>query len=135
MTSLPKYQREPNYWLILSSMKMSSQQRLMKIYRIKYVWKIFENYAPNCGIELAQPNERLGRKCKIQSLRPNTRRGIQTLRYYSFQITGAQLSNSLPKHVRFIQEDFKEALDTYLSYVLDEFCSARWSYSHGSADW
>ena len=115
--------KEENYWMRLCSLKMYSQQRRMERYRIIYVWKILENYAPNCGIQLAQLNERLGRKCKIPSIRPNTRTAIQTLRENSFQINGARLFNCLPKHVRtiqFNQEDFKEALDKYLSEVPDE---------------
>ena len=115
--------REENYWMRLSQLQMYSQQRRMERYRIIYIWKILESYAPNCGIELARENIRIGRKCKIPCLKTNTRSGIQTLRESSFQINGARLFNSLPKHVREIrsnQEDFKEALDLYLSNVPDE---------------
>ena len=88
-----------------------------------YVWKILEGYAPNCGIEVAQENPRLGRKVKIPSLVRNGRKSIQTLREQGFQINGARLFNILPREIRdmkYHQEDFKEALDEYLSGVPDQ---------------
>ena len=33
---------------------MNSQERRMERYRIIYVWKILEGFAPNCGVELTQ---------------------------------------------------------------------------------
>ena len=115
--------RDLDYWKRLEAIQMYSQQRRMERYRIIYVWKILEGYAPNCGIEVAQTNERLGRKVKIPSLLRNGRQAIQTLRENSFQINGARLFNSLPKKIRnmkYNQEDFKEALDKYISEVPDQ---------------
>ena len=102
---------------------MYSQERRMERYRIIYMWKILEGFAPDCGVEEAQINERLGRKVKIPSLVRNGRKGIQTLRENSFQINGARLFNSLPKKIRNIkysQDDFKDALDNYISEVPDQ---------------
>ena len=56
-------------------------------------------------------------------LRPNGRAAIQTLREQSFQINGPRLFNSIQKSIRSItvhQEDFKEALDMYLSDIPDQ---------------
>ena len=95
----------------------------MERYRIIYIWKIIEGYAPNCGVELTEENQRLGRKCKIPMLRTNGRAAIQTLREQSFQINGPRLFNSIPKSIGSItvhQEDFKEALDMYLSDIPDQ---------------
>ena len=95
----------------------------MERYRILYVRKVLEGYAPNCGIELAPVNQRLGRKCKIPALLPNGRRAIQTLREQSFQINGAKLFNSLPKKIWEIErslDDFKEALDIHISNIPDQ---------------
>ena len=115
--------RDMDYWTRLEHLKMLSQERRMERYRILYVWKILEGYAPNCGIEVAQENPRLGRKVKIPSLVRNGRKSIQTLREQGFQINGARLFNILPKEIRdmkYHQEDFKEALDEYLSGVPDQ---------------
>jgi hypothetical protein len=102
---------------------MSSQERRMERYRIMYIWKILEGYAPNCGVEETPINPRIGRKIKISTLAKNGRAAIQTLRENSFQINGARLFNSLPKEIRNMklnQDEFKEALDKYLSSVPDQ---------------
>ena len=115
--------REENYWDRLSILKMSSQERRMERYRIMYIWKILEGYAPNCGVEETPINPRIGRKIKISTLAKNGRAAIQTLRENSFQINGARLFNSLPKEIRNMklnQDEFKEALDKYLSSVPDQ---------------
>ena len=102
---------------------MYSQERRMERYRIVYIWKILEGLVPNCGVECDKENARLGRKVKIPSLSKNGRQAVQTLREASFQINGARLFNCLPKKVREIriyQDEFKEALDDYLSTVPDQ---------------
>ena len=115
--------REKNYWSRLQSLQMYSQERRMERYRVIYMWKILEEYVPNCGVELANENLRLGRKIKIPSLKKNGRQAIQTLREQSFQINGARLFNSLPKKIRNISKDqevFKASLDEFLSSVPDQ---------------
>ena len=95
----------------------------MERYRIIYIWKILEGYAPNCGVELAPENSRTGRKIKIPTLSRTGRSAIQTLREASFQINGARLFNSLPINLRNIrkdQEQFKEALDRHLASIPDQ---------------
>ena len=115
--------REEDYWSRLRSLQMYSQERRMERYRAIYMWKILEGYVPNCGVDLATQNERLGRKIKIPSLKKNGRHAVQTLREQSFQINGARLFNSLPKKIRNITKDqelFKASLDEYLSSVPDQ---------------
>ena len=112
-----------NYWARLQTLKMYSQERRMERYRIIYVWKILKGVVPNCGVKLAPDNERLGRKVSIPSLQRNGRKAIHTLREQSFQINGARLFNFLLKTLRNMktcQDDFKEALDKYLSSVPDQ---------------
>ena len=115
--------REEDYWSRLRSLQMYSQERRMERYRAIFMWKILEGYVPNCGVDLATQNERLGRKIKIPSLKKNGRQAVQTLREQSFQINGARLFNSLPKKIRNITKDqelFKASLDEYLSSVPDQ---------------
>ena len=115
--------REMNYWERLVHMKMYSQERRMERYRIMYVWKILEGYAPNCGIEITNENLRLGRKCRIPKLVTNGRKYIQTLRESCFQTNGPRLFNCLPKRIREIRRDleyFKIELDKFLSSVPDQ---------------
>ena len=95
----------------------------MERYRVIYIWKILEGYAPNCGVEVAQENARLGRKCKIPQIVQNGRKAIQTLREQSFQTDGARLFNCLPKKLREIKKDqdlFKFELDKFLSSIPDQ---------------
>ena len=115
--------RDLDYWSRLQALKMYSQERRMERYRILYMWKILKGLVPNCGVELSLCNERLGRKVQVPSLKRNGRKSIQTLREQSFQINGARLFNCLPKNIRNMntfQDDFKEALDVYLSSVPDQ---------------
>ena len=77
----------------------------------------------NCGVEVAQENARLGRKCKIPQIVQNGRKAIQTLREQSFQTDGARLFNCLPKKLREIEKDqdlFKFELDKFLSSIPDQ---------------
>ena len=115
--------RLENYWKRLEILKMYSQERRMERYRVIYIWKILEGYAPNCGIEVALDNARLGRKCKIPQIVQNGRKAIQTLREQSFQTDGARLFNCLPKKLRQIKKDqdlFKFELDSFLSSIPDQ---------------
>ena len=66
--------RDEDYWKSLQILHMYSQERRMERYRIIYIWKILKKYVLNCGVELAQENIRLGRKCKIPSINHNGRR-------------------------------------------------------------
>ena len=87
--------RALDYWSCLSVLKMYSHKRRMEGYRILYMWIVLEGFVPNCGVNLAQHNERLGRKVNIPGLKPNGRQAVQTMRKNSFQINGARLFNSL----------------------------------------
>ena len=108
-----------DYWVRLQHLQMYSQERRMERYRVIYTWKILESLAPNCGIEQSYDNSRLGRKVKIPSLVRNGRRSVQTLREQGFQINGARLFKKI-RDIKYNQEDFKEALDSYLSGVPDQ---------------
>ena len=115
--------RNLDYWSRLQTMKMYSQKRRMERYRILYMWKILKGLVPNCGVQLSPYNERRGRSVAVPNLNRNGRKYIQTLREQSFQINGARLFNTLPKDIRnmnICQEDFKAALDKYLSSVPDQ---------------
>ena len=115
--------RHDHYWKRLQRLNMYSQERRMERYRIIYVWKILAGVVPNCGVELAKPNERLGRKCKVPKLVQHGRQAIQTLREQGFQVNGVRLFNCLPKSLRNMetyQEDFKAELDKFLSKIPDQ---------------
>ena len=115
--------RHEHYWNRLQRLNMYSQERRMERYRILYVWKILAGVVPNCGVELAQPNERLGRKCKVPKLVQNGRQAMQTLREQGFQVNGVRLFNCLPKSLRNMktnQDDFKIELDKFLSKIPDQ---------------
>ena len=115
--------REHDYWTRLIILKIYSKERRMERYRIIYVWTTLEGFVPNCGVEVTEENIRLGRKVKIPNLNKNGHQAILTLRESSFQIHGARLFNNIPNKVREIrkyQDDFKEALDDYLSSIPDQ---------------
>ena len=65
---------EMQYWQKLTTIRMNSQQRQLERYRIIYVWKTLEGMASDSGIEKSSEIiDRLGRKCKISSLKPKER--------------------------------------------------------------
>ena len=79
---------------------MLSIQRRFERYRIIYVWKILENFAPNCGIVLIKDSEdtRLGRRLKVPLLKGSAK--INRLKEQALQIHGSKLFNCLPSIVR-----------------------------------
>ena len=83
---------------------------------------MLEDLVPNCGLEASSESERIGRVCNVPKLKESTE--TKNLRDKSFQSTGPKLFNSLPKYLRNLSnikvEDFKEALDKYLSDIPDE---------------
>ena len=111
-----------NYWQRLKKMKMSSEQRRLERYKIIYIWKIMNELVPNPGVEWTAAGERRGRVCLIPKLKGTNK--VQKLRQQSFQMSGPQLWNSLPKSVRNLKtnnlDDFKQILDEYLCKVPDE---------------
>ena len=86
-----------NYWERLAHLKIYSQVRRLERYRALYVWKILEGISPNCGLNNSW-SERRGREVIIPPIRGSGK--VQSLREASFQIHGARLFNSLPKHIR-----------------------------------
>jgi hypothetical protein len=113
------------YWERLKELKMNSQQRRLERYKIIYVWKTIQGLVPNCGIEVAtNSDDRLGRKCQIRPLHKKAPAAVKTLREGSFQVSGPQLFNCLPKELRnqteLSLEEFKEKLDQILTRVPDE---------------
>ena len=122
-----------NYWEALEDMKMISIQRRFERYRVIYVWKIMEDFSPNCGLVKLEDSEetRLGRRIKVPV--PNGSTKTNNLKEQAFQINGAKLYNCLPSHIRNQTrrskkpslhspgpEDFKVQLDIYLSLVPDQ---------------
>ena len=112
---------DETYWERLKKLKMNSQQRRIERYKIIYVWKTLEKMVPNTNVHLASDeNDRVGRKCKIPTLKPKERKK----REESFQVSGPMLFNCLPKEIRNLRnvgvEEFKEQLDILLSTVPDE---------------
>ena len=108
--------RNKNYWERLQHMKMNSEQRQMDIYRILYVWKVFQGLVPNPGIQELQYNDYKGRLCAV----PFTR---NKKRLESFHVFGRKLFNILPRELRDMKcssEDFKTSLDAFLACVPDE---------------
>ena len=121
------------YWEALEDMKMLSMQRRFERYRIVYIWKILEDFAPNCGITKIEDSEetRLGRRLKVPVLKGCAK--SNKLKEQAFQINGAKLFNCLPQAVRNQSrkskkqntlstgpEDFKTKLDMFLSSVPDQ---------------
>ena len=100
---------------------MYSQERCLERYRALYVWKILEGISPNCGVHTSW-SERRGREVIIRPIRGSLK--VQSLREGSFQVHGARLFNSLPKHIRnstrISIDKSKEKLDDFLQSLPDE---------------
>ena len=107
----------------LKQIKMYSEQRRLERYRVIYAWKILQGLVPNPGLKEAPENEYLGRRCHLPKIN-HGRQAIQTLKEPSFQVSGPNLFNSLPKRIRNMrkctQEEFKLELDKYLQTLPDQ---------------
>ena len=110
-----------NYWQRLKELKMLSQERRAERYKAIYVWKILEKIVPNCGL-VTITSERRGREVQIPHLKGSGK--VRNLRENGFQVSGAKVFNSLPKHLRMLSnisvDDFKCKLDKYLEAIPDE---------------
>ena len=116
-----------DYWQRLNHLGLYSIQRRFERYVVIYVWKILHSIVHNPGLEFrneAQVQSRHGLKCLIP-------RYQSKLRENSFLVRGPNLFNSLPKDLREYPFDytihqqqavnnFKRALDEYLSFIPDE---------------
>jgi len=116
-----------DYWQRLNHLGLYSIQRRFERYVVIYVWKILHSIVHNPGLEFrneAQVQSRHGLKCLIP-------RYQSKLRENSFLVRGPNLFNSLPKDLREYPFDytihqqqavnnFKRALDEYLSIIPDE---------------
>ena len=82
-----------------------------------------EGLVPNFGVNIGC-NKRTGRYGIVPLVRNTASRKIQTIRFNSLAIKGAQIFNSLPIHLRnktgCSVDTFKAALDEYLKVVPDE---------------
>ena len=111
--------KQLNYWDRLKELRMNSEQRRLERYKIIYAWKVLECKAPNCGLE-CEDSERNGRSIKVRPLKKQ----VTKLRGDSFQEIGPKLFNCLPKKIRNLTkievDDFKEALDDFLSGIPDQ---------------
>ena len=122
--------RNLNYWEQLKSLSMYSLQRRRERYMIIYTWKILEGLVPNLlsnPIEEKPYNKRLGCRCLDRPYSRNSSSKLNTLRENSFAVTGPKLFNMMPKELRELRskhgvtvDDFKTALDHYLTTVPDE---------------
>ena len=114
--------RDLCYWERLKTMGMNSEQRRLERYKIIYIWKIMEGFVPNCGVNWTNAEERRGRLCEVPKLKGS--KEVQKCRRQSFQMSGPKVWNSLPRNVRNVTkcgvEQFKEALDCFLTKVPDE---------------
>ena len=109
--------KEQNYWDIIKTLRMNSQQRRLERYQIIYMWKIMQGLVPNPGINWFQEREsgRNGRVAKLPQLKGKA--SVKSLREQSFQVSGPRLFNCGPKDIRNMS---KLKLDHFLTEVPDE---------------
>ena len=95
--------------------------------KILYSWKLLENLAPNCGLQVLPDSEksRQGRRLKVPEVNQKapTKRRLEQV----FQLNGPKLFHSLPAKIGNLTskkgiglEDFKQSLDQYLENVPDQ---------------
>ena len=111
-----------NYTERLKKLSMNSQQRRLERYQLLYTWKVMEGLVPNPGLTWSPAEARRGRECEVPHLRGSA--AVQALRKQSYQMSGPNLWNCLPKDIRnktgCSQDEFKELLDQFLTLVPDE---------------
>ena len=112
-----------DYWEQLAALRVYSLERRRERYIAIYIWKVIEGIVPNFGVSVGC-NKRTGRYCVVPIVRSTVSHKIQSIRFNSLVVNGAQIFNSLPIHIRNKTEcsvdSFKAALDKYLKLVPDE---------------
>jgi len=116
-----------NYWEKLEALKLYSLERRRERYRILYTWYILEQLVPNFNFDgevggiHCSFNQRLGRKCKPNSVGPRSKRNLWK---GSLSQEGPKLFNVLPMNLRntsnCFKDVFKKQLDDFLRSVPDE---------------
>ena len=117
-----------NYWEALKELQMHSLQRRRERYMIFYVWKILEGTVPcvhsgsSTDILKNDFNLRRGRLRFVPATR-RTKSSLQTIRFNSFSVLGANLFNILPQSTRDITnckfEIFKSSVLFYLLFQMN----------------
>ena len=127
---LGMYVCEVSYWERLQILKIYSLHRRRDRYLILYLFKILNGLVPNPGnVDLFTYSDRK----KITAIRPKLPRNIpswvKTLHENSFFTQAALLFNSLPEHLRELQDvapaknmvdSYKKKLDAFLSLIPDQ---------------
>ena len=117
-----KNSQKLHFWERLVQYNVKSQQRCHERFRIICVWKILENFSPNCALSWENLFKN-GRLCSIPSSQYETPRSVKTLRETSFQVKGPALFNSLPMEIRNATNcslnSFKNLLDSFLEKIPD----------------
>ena len=65
--------RNLSYWERLRQLKLYSQERRIKRYRILYAWKKQKGLAPNCVLEFSSSDSRRGLECIIPPLKGDSK--------------------------------------------------------------
>jgi len=87
-----------NYWDQLSALKMYTQERRMKRYRIIYIWKILEGIAPSVGIK-SYTSTWQGCLCQVPQIKQCKSGKIRAIREGNLQIRGPPLFDSLQVNI------------------------------------
>ena len=117
-----------DYWSRLKVLRQYSLERRAERYKILYLWKILEGFAPNLSSNRITTNysERRGRYCNIPRLNRGTSCSakINTIRENSFSVQAPKLFNCLPKKLRNLTgvsvDTFKHHLDNLLATLPDQ---------------
>lgn len=117
-------QNRPNYWERLSRLNMYSLERRRERYAVLYIWKILQGISPNPGIQ-QQVNPRTGTHLRLPAIAMTSPCWVKTLRRNSFVYKGSRVFNSLPKHLREIDQkmsliSYKSKLDKFLQTLPDQ---------------
>ena len=118
--------KDLDYWSRLKCLHLYSTERRTERYRIIYLWKIIEGYAPNLKLNkiTTKCSDRRGRFCVLPRLKRECTAKTTTIRENSFAVHAAKLFNELPKEIRNMSsvtiETFKRHLDKTLASIPDQ---------------
>ena len=110
-----------NYWERLSHLKIMSLQRRRERYIIPMMWKILNNFVPNCCDIKFTETSRHGTQAIIPSLSRSSSLRNQTLYDSSFAVRGPKLWNKVPVNVKAAVSfnSFKVRVSEFLSSIPD----------------
>ena len=113
-----------NYWDMLKTLRIYSQERRRERYMAIFLWKVSQGMVNGYHMEFTGVAGRRGRTALPKQIVKSSSSLTKKARESSIGVKGAKIFNLLPVKIRNLDSNnvdtFKSALDSYLSFIPDQ---------------